>query len=94
MDHPAPQDVVDLTASTQRGRCCSRPLCNRVADVILIFEYAASHVELDWSPEQHDPNLLELCLEHAESFRPPNGWTVEDRRSLIAAIGDYGSLAN
>jgi len=69
-------------------------MCNRVADVVLMFEYAASHVVLDWSPEQHDPNLLELCLEHSETFRPPNGWTVDDRRGVIAAVGDYGSLAN
>ena len=94
MDHQVSPDVVDVTATDQRGRCCSRPLCNRVADVVLIFEYLASHVALDWSPEHHDPNLLELCLEHAETFRPPNGWTVEDRRAVIAAIGDYDSLPN
>ena len=94
MDHSVPPDQVDLTVRDQRGRCCSRPLCNRVADVVLVFEYAARHVALDWSLEQHDPNLLELCLGHAETFRPPNGWTVEDRRSVISAIGDYGSLAN
>ena len=77
----------------ERGRSCSRPLCSRVADVILVFEYAASHVALDWSPAFHDPNHLELCLEHADSFGPPKGWTVEDRRAVVAAVGDYGSLA-
>lgn len=66
-------------------RRCSRPLCSRVADVVLLFEYAASHVVLDWSPEFHDPNHLELCLEHAETFRPPNGWSVDDLRVAPAA---------
>jgi hypothetical protein len=67
-------------------------LCSRVADVVLLFEYAASHVVLDWSPAEHDPNHLELCLEHAERFSPPHGWTVDDRRPVIAAIGDYQFL--
>ena len=37
--------------STQQGRRCSRPLCNRVADVVLLFDYAGMDVQLDWSPE-------------------------------------------
>lgn len=81
-----------VMAFAEAGRRCSRPLCSRVADVVLMFEYAASHVVLDWSPADHDPNLLELCLDHAETFRPPRGWTVDDARAVVAAIGDYDSL--
>ena len=74
--------------STQQGRRCSRPLCNRVADVVLLFDYAGMDVQLDWSPEFHDPNHLELCLEHAETFRPPHGWTVEDRRERLVPLAE------
>ena len=85
---PSPYDDIG-SRNDQRGRGCSRPLCTRVADVVLLFEYVASHVVLDWSTEDHDPNHLELCLEHAETFSPPLGWSLDDRRALIAAMGDY-----
>lgn len=64
-------------------RNCSRPLCSVEADVVLLFDYGAGHVVLDWSREIHDPNHLELCAEHAERFRPPQGWTFEDRRGNV-----------
>lgn len=76
------------------GRRCSRPLCSRVADVVLLFDYGASHVALDWSSADHDPNHLELCFEHAETFGPPQGWTLEDRRTQPAgAIRDAETVA-
>lgn len=90
---PVPWPHMDTTGlghaghPLQAGRRCSRPLCSRVADVILLFDYGARHVVLDWSPEPHDPNHLELCLEHAETFGPPHGWTVEDQRIPVVAVG-------
>jgi len=76
---------VDVGVS-EVGRRCSRPLCSRVADVVLLFDYRASHVALDWSLSDYDPNHLELCFEHAETFGPPQGWTLDDRRtqSIVA----------
>ena len=34
----------------------------------------------DLRPER-DPNLLDLCREHAERMTPPVGWTVRDHRA-------------
>jgi len=86
------QDV-DIGVS-RFARRCSRPLCSRVADVVLLFDYGASHVVLDRSSPDHDPNHLELCFEHAETFSPPRGWTLEDRRAhLVAVMGSVGSVA-
>ena len=63
-------------------RLCSRPLCGAQAEAVLLFDYASGHVVLAWTREVHDPNHLELCAAHAERFRPPNGWTMEDRRVI------------
>jgi hypothetical protein len=68
------------------ARNCSRPLCGKDAQAVLLFSYDDRHVVLDWAPSDHDPNLLELCSQHADRFSPPNGWTVEDDR------GGPGSL--
>ena len=32
-----------------------------------------------------DPNLVDLCREHADRLAPPLGWRVGDRRSVAAA---------
>lgn len=71
-------------------RVCSRPLCSRAAEVVLDFEYENRHVELRWSGPLHDPNLLELCVDHAERFRCPNGWTQHDAREPVIALRAVG----
>ncbi|MCP3937017.1 MAG: DUF3499 family protein [Actinomycetia bacterium] len=68
-------NVVSITK-----RLCSRPLCAVEAEVVLLFDYRAGHVVLDWTHDVHDPNHLELCAGHAGRFRPPNGWTLDDHR--------------
>jgi hypothetical protein len=64
-------------------RNCSRPLCSSDADAVLLFDYGRRHVVLDELSAVADPNVLELCDRHAESFRPPHGWSLDDRRSAI-----------
>ncbi len=49
---------------------------------MLLFDYAGRHVVLDELAAAADPNLLELCATHAERFRPPQGWSMEDRRLI------------
>ena len=55
-------------------------MCAHDADAVLLFDYAGRHVVLDELAAASDPNLLELCGVHAERFRPPQGWSMEDRR--------------
>ena len=67
-------------------RRCSRPLCARAAEVVLDFDYETRHVVLRWSTEEHDPNILELCVDHADRFRPPHGWSMEDAREQVVSL--------
>lgn len=30
----------------------------------------------------HNPNLMELCMRHADRLRPPVGWELRDDRTL------------
>lgn len=67
-------------------RTCSRPLCARSAEVLLSFDYDTRHVALRWTSDEHDPNLLELCVEHADRFRPPHGWSLDDAREQVVSL--------
>ena len=75
-------------------RTCSRPLCARPAEVLLGFEYNTRHVTLQWASDEHDPNLLELCVEHADRFRPPHRWTLEDAREPVTALRSVAESAD
>jgi hypothetical protein len=67
-------------------RRCARPLCNQHAAVVLLFDYGARSVVLDWVPAERDPNLLEICVEHADRFTPPLGWTSADERLVVRPL--------
>jgi len=78
------------------SRVCSRPLCNRAAEVVLDFDYDDRHVDLRWVVEEHDPNLLELCVDHADRFRCPNGWSQRDARERVVPLRavDHADVVN
>ena len=71
---------------SESDRRCSRPLCSADAEVLLAFDYETRHVVLCWVEDAHDPNLLELCVQHADRFRPPHGWTFDDVRAQIVDL--------
>ncbi len=64
-----------------RPRLCSRPLCAGDAQVLLLFDYETRLVELQAISDARDANLMELCVDHADRFRPPQGWSCEDTRA-------------
>jgi hypothetical protein len=35
-------------------------------------------------PDPPDPASYDLCSDHADRFRPPRGWEVEDHRETLA----------
>lgn len=72
----------------QVDRTCARPLCNMPSAVVLLFDYGGRHVVLDWVPAQRNPNLLEVCVDHADRFSPPRGWTLSDERLVVRPIPD------
>lgn len=78
-------------------RSCSRPLCARASEVLLDFDYETRHVALRWATDEHDPNLLELCVDHADRFRPPHGWSLDDDREQVVnlhAVPDAARVVN
>ena len=70
-----------------RPRLCSRPLCAGDAQVLLLFDYETRLVELQAISDARDANLMELCVEHADRFRPPQGWSCQDTREQNSITG-------
>ena len=72
-----------------KSRLCSRPLCANDGEVLLLFEYETQLVELRGLSGVRDSNLLELCTNHADTFRPPHGWSCQDvRQTQLTAESD------
>jgi hypothetical protein len=77
-----------------KSRLCSRPLCANDAEVLLLFEYESRLVELRGLSGVRDSNLLELCANHADRFRPPHGWSCQDvRQGQVRAESDESRYA-
>ena len=76
-----------------RSRLCRRPLCANDAEVLLLFDYETRLVELCALNPDRDANLLEVWAIHADGFRPPQGWSCQDRRKETQVIfqdeGEY-----
>jgi hypothetical protein len=63
-------------------RICSRSGCKWPASASLSFNYASKET---WLEELKNPPELthyDICNIHAGRFRPPHGWTLEDRRGI------------
>ncbi len=48
----------------------------------LTYQYQRSQVWLDDLTAERDPHRYDLCERHADALRAPQGWWVEDRRSV------------
>jgi len=56
-------------------RCGAEPV------VTVALAYADRAVIIRDLAAERDPNLLDLCREHADRMTPPLGWTVRDARA-------------
>jgi len=57
-------------------RTCAKPRCGSLASVTVALRYGDREVVIgDLSPDP-DPNLVDLCGEHAERLTPPIGWRI------------------
>ncbi|MDH4657523.1 DUF3499 domain-containing protein [Corynebacterium pyruviciproducens] len=56
-------------------RCC-RPGCGRPAVATLSYAYSESTAYLGPLAPTSNPHMWDLCEKHAESIRPPVGWTL------------------
>jgi hypothetical protein len=61
---------------------CSKPGCGGSGTAILAYNYAAREAMLEDPDEgQPSPHVYVLCEPCAEKIRPPQGWTLHDRRA-------------
>ncbi|MGE3620131.1 MAG: DUF3499 family protein [Acidimicrobiia bacterium] len=62
------------------SRMCARPGCSLEAAATLTYDYVARRVWVgDLEAERH-PMAYDLCADHADGLRVPQGWALEDRR--------------
>ncbi len=69
-------------------RICAKMRCGAEPVVTVSLAYAARRqvVLADLLPER-DPNLLDLCRDHAGRMTPPVGWQLRDERTTAAVAG-------
>jgi hypothetical protein len=63
-------------------RTCGKQHCTRPAEATIALRYGERLVVLGNLLADHNPNLLELCMRHADRLSPPVGWDVRDDRTL------------
>jgi hypothetical protein len=66
-------------------RTCAKMRCAAEPVATVALRYAERKVVVEDLLPDRDPNLLDLCREHAERMTPPLGWSVRDLRVLAAA---------
>ena len=68
------------------ARMCSRTGCSRSATATMSYGYGARTAWLDDLDPDHAPSGYDLCLEHADGLRVPQGWERKDRRVSTRAL--------
>ena len=51
----------------------------------MLIRYVDREVEIVDLIREPDPNLVDLCAEHADRLTPPRGWAITDRRARLPA---------
>jgi hypothetical protein len=69
-------------------RGCAKTGCEEPASASIGLRYDDRVVVMGDAPALYDPNLLELCTEHADRLIPPRGWVREDRRRPAAHLAE------
>jgi uncharacterized protein DUF3499 len=65
-------------------RTCAKMRCGAEPVATVSLAYDEREVVIASLVRERDPNLLDLCREHAERLTPPVGWTVHDERPAPA----------
>ena len=66
-------------------RTCAKMRCEAEPVATITLGYAEREVVIGGLLAERDPNLLDLCREHAERMTPPVGWSVRDERQTATA---------
>ena len=57
-------------------RTCAKMRCAQPPAFTVTLRYQEREVIIVDLIEERDPNLLDLCTEHAGRMTPPQGWTL------------------
>jgi hypothetical protein len=60
--------------------------CGHEPVVTVSLRYAERTVLIEELRSERDPNLLDLCREHADRLMAPVGWAIRDRRVAPVAV--------
>jgi Protein of unknown function (DUF3499) len=67
-------------------RSCAKMRCVHEPSVTIVLRYADREIVIRDLVAERDPNLLDLCDEHAARMTAPVGWSVRDRREAPALV--------
>jgi hypothetical protein len=67
-------------------RSCAKMRCDGEPVATVALDYSARVVLVGELSPTRDPNLLDLCWEHASKMTAPVGWSISDTRSVAPAV--------
>jgi hypothetical protein len=62
------------------SRTCAKPGCNTSASATLTYDYGARTAWVEVLDHEAHPMRYDLCSDHADAMRVPQGWALQDRR--------------
>lgn len=62
------------------SRTCAKPGCNTSASATLTYDYSARTAWVESLGSEAHPMRYDLCAQHANALRVPEGWALQDRR--------------
>jgi hypothetical protein len=65
------------------SRTCAKPSCSVSASATLTYDYGGQTVWIEPLNAEAHPMRYDLCAEHADALRVPNGWVLKDRRAAV-----------
>jgi hypothetical protein len=67
------------------SRTCARPACNISASATLSYDYSSRTAWVERLNDEAHPMCYDLCPDHADGLRVPQGWALQDRRMVFPA---------
>ena len=62
------------------SRTCAKPGCNTSASATLTYDYTGRTAWVELLDSEAHPMRYDLCTDHADHLRVPQGWAFQDRR--------------
>lgn len=66
-------------------RLCAKLRCRSRASATVALRYEDREVLIGGLAPEPNPNLVDLCAEHADRLTPPLGWRISDARPRVSA---------